>query len=479
MTLVIIIILIFISYVTDVYQFFAVSTYGVTALDFTILAFYLYFLKRIIWDGDKFEFSKQSFHFFFIAFLAALVISGLTPLVKASTVQIIQFLKTTIHIIFIGFFTFVCAFYKINYKVWTAAVKTWLMVSLFINVFGIYQLFARAYDLPLAWLKFTNVSLLPEGSERVSQIKQFSLRYGAFFRATSIMTEPSALASYNLVTLSFIIAPYVQKMKPFFKSKIFTVILFVISLITLFLCFSLTGFIGLVMIAGIVLLFNKSGAFKPFLIGVISSALIIFVADAVVENYTGTSVVKLFSKRVSGLLLGGQGTYGESYSVRVYSAKMGIDIWEEHPINGAGLGLTAYNNDEGVKFSDSSAVTVLSETGIIGFFIFCGLFASLFIVTGRILVNIFTMKNLPEDLRKLGATAFYIVSFLFLINFVSGNNLVSYVTWIFFGFVVSVINQIRLRNFPEKAASIKIAPRPLKYAFSERISNYLKLASKK
>src|SRR3989339_233051 len=97
------IVLLFIVYFTDIFQFFEISGYGVNLIDFTFLALFLVFLKRIIWDGEEMKFTYHPALIFFILLLSTSIISGIVPLVKGETIQITQYIKTTIHFLFLTF----------------------------------------------------------------------------------------------------------------------------------------------------------------------------------------------------------------------------------------------------------------------------------------------------------------------------------------------------------------------------------------
>ena len=461
--------IIFIAYFSDVFQLFEVGSYGVTFLDFAVLGFFIVFLKRIILDGEALEFPKNSAILFFGFILISAIISGFKPLIKGSTPEMIQFIKTFVHFLFIGFFAFIGGFYKIKLKHWNNVVKIWLVLSIFINLFGIYQIFARAFDLPLAWLQFTNVSLTGRSTNDMSYVRQLSLHYGNFFRATSIFTEPSSLASFNLVIQIFLIIPFVQKVKPFLKSKSLSISVFVISIITLFLCFSMTGFVGMMLILMGIFIFNRPKRILPFVVGLFATILVIIATDSVIEKYSGVSVVKLFSKRITGLVTKKQGTTGESVGVRLHSGKVGVEIWERNPIIGTGLGLTSYNNKEGVEFGDFSFIAALAEMGLLGFISFTGMFVALFIITGRILLRKQIFGQLDEELKRWSGIVFYLMIYLFLINFISGNNLVSYSLWLFIGLIFSIIK----RYDKSKIRTIKLMNRPLKTALNKNLGRYI------
>jgi O-antigen ligase len=468
----VLIIILFFAFFTDVIQFFEIGGYGVNLVDFALLAVFILFLKKVIWDGEELKFTVHPGVFFLVMIIFAAIISGITPLMKGSTPQMIQFLKTSAHFLFLVLFTLMCSFYRIDTKAWNGFVKCWLILSIFINLFGIYQIFARAYDLPLAWLQFTNISLTGRSSDDMNAVQQLSLQYSGFFRATSIFTEPSALASFNILIQIFIIIPFVQKTKPFLKSGFLRALIFVISLITLLLCFSMTGFVGMGLIIAGVFVFHWSKRLIPFIVGILASVIVIFTTDSFVESYTGVSVVKLFSKRIGGILTGRQGTEGESVGVRVKSAEVGIDIWEKHFLIGTGIGLTAYNNREDVEFGDFSFIAAMAEMGLLGLIAFVGIFGSLFVISIKFLLRQKIIKDISDDLKRWSGLLFFVMLHLFLINFISGNNLVSFILWQFLAVVYANINEINISS-GKRHHTIKLVKQPMKNKLNISISKYL------
>ncbi|ROL59283.1 O-antigen ligase domain-containing protein [Bacteroidetes/Chlorobi group bacterium ChocPot_Mid] len=470
-------IILFIVYFTHSYQLFEIFGYGVNLIDFAYLAIILLFLKKMIWDGEELKFHLHPGLVFIMALIFAAVISGLTPLIKGDTIHIIQFFKTSSHFIFLLILTLICSVYKIETKTWTAVAQTWLILSLLINIFGIYQIFARAYDLPLAWLQYTNISLTGRYTDDMDTVRQLSLRYGDFFRATSIFSEPSALASFNVLIQAFIIIPFIQRTKPFFKSKSLTAVIFSFSLIALLLAFSMTGFVGMgLMVAGIVI-FHWSKRLKPFAIGFLASIIIIVATDDIIESLSGTSVVGLFSKRIRGIFTERQGTEGESYNVRLFSAKVGLEIWEKHWLIGSGIGLTAYNNTKGVQFGDFAFISAMAEMGLIGLIAFVGIFVSLFITTAKFLLLQKARDDLPDDLKRWSGLLFFIMLQLFLINFISGNNLVSFVLWQTISIVYANINTIQIYR-GKKTISMKFIKKPLKISLNQSILHFVNSQNK-
>ncbi|TAL69763.1 MAG: hypothetical protein EPN82_03845 [Bacteroidetes bacterium] len=465
------------------YQVFPLfGTYGVTSLDLVTLLFYMYFAKRVIWNGDRLTIGWHNAIYYFIGLLAAIFISGLTPLFTGSAPEVIQFLKTSVHFVFLGFIVFIAISYPIKTEVWTNVIRMWMILSIIINIFGMYQIPARAYDLPFAWLDFTNISMGVRGSVDVSQIKQLSLHYGDFFRATSIFPEPSALASFNVVIFIFLLIPYIQKTKPFFKSKILNTVMFVTTLTGLFLTFSMTGFIGVFLIIFGIFMLESFRRLVPLIIILISSIILIFLTDSITEKFTGVSVAGLFQNRIEGIWHYGsvtkEGMEGESIYGRVHTAKRSINIWKKHPINGCGIGLTAYDKKEGIYFSDFSSLTALAETGLIGFISLTGMFIFLIIITGKYITRKLLITDFSIEHKRLLGLLFYLMLHQVLINYMTGNNFVKDALWVPMGMIFSVINVTIIKQ-GGKVFTLELMKIPLKNTIGRALNKYLSIKEKK
>ncbi|MBE2189634.1 MAG: hypothetical protein IAE98_09215, partial [Candidatus Kapabacteria bacterium] len=193
------IILYSITYFFDIFQLFAIGSTGITINDFLTFFIVVAFLVRAVWYGEEFKIPKNPILIFFLLFCFSTFISGVGPLLRGNPVEITQFFKTTAHFHQTILFAYVLFFIRIDSAIIWKFVRIWLVLSLSINIFGAYQIVARFFDLPFAWLDVSNMSMFARGllgSDEDSYV-QLSLQFGNFFRATSIFSEPSALAGFN------------------------------------------------------------------------------------------------------------------------------------------------------------------------------------------------------------------------------------------------------------------------------------------
>ncbi|MES2765125.1 MAG: hypothetical protein V4642_04610, partial [Bacteroidota bacterium] len=288
------------------FQLFSISTLAITLADLSMLLFIMGWLVRIAWSGEQLYIHKSSSLFFLVGIFIAAIISGITPIIAGDPMGMTQFLKTFSHFVYLWLFTFACATLRINIKVWTNVIKVMLVFALFVNIFGIYQIVARAFDWPFAWLTMTNISVGGRGGNISGDGSQLSLQFGNFYRATSIFSEPSSLAGFNVTILIYLLVPFALGIKQFFASRIFLYLLFIFTVIGLFLTFSLTGvFTGSVIFSSILLFGEKKRRVQVVSV-LLVGALLIVVSDTLVRSYADISVLDLFTQRIGGIADGGK-----------------------------------------------------------------------------------------------------------------------------------------------------------------------------
>ncbi len=471
----ILLVLLFISYFGELFQLFSIGTYGVTVLDFLTLFVYIAFIKRIVWDGESLKIGMHSgLTFFFIIALAGFI-SSVNPLLSGESGQITQYFKSSLHLYFLIFFTLITAVYPIKEKDWTNIIKTWLILSIFINLFGIYQIFARAFQLPLAWLEPSNVSLAPRMVVQQYELNQLSTSFGDFFRATSVFSEPSALAGFNVIVLIFLIIPYIQKHKHFFKSQTLTIVILITSLTGIFVAFSLTGLVGLALVILSIFIFQRKTNLKNIVIIVLISILTILAVNAIVADYTGMSVLQLFSERVRGIVTQSgvveTGAQRESFFYRLENAFDSINVWLKKPVFGVGLGL--YDNySDMYLFSNYSFLSALACTGVLGFVGFVGMFVSLLKTTLKYIRKPDLNSSDTLEWQRIYGLLFYIMVYLILLHFITSNQFISIALWFQIAIVFSAVRRsLTLRN--KNVYEINLVRKPLKETFNENIVKYL------
>ncbi len=456
-------ILSFLLYPIDGFQIFDFWGYGVKFTDVTLLLLYAVVLKKLIWDGEQLKINFNIGVQLSIVLLLFATLSGIYPLFDGRGIAITQYFKTLVHFVYIYLFVLLSFSYKFKADDWKNVIKALLIFSIFVNIFGIYQMFARAFDLPLAWLELNNISMSNRGKLDVSEISQLSIQFMNLYRATSIFTEPSVYSAFNTMIFIFVAVPFIQKKQMFLASKWLNITIFLLVILGLVATFSLTALLAFVGILCGILIFEKRRYLKNLLIGLIIALPVLLLADAAVEHYTETSPIGLFAQRVGGIAGSSKGVNkelsGESYSYRLQIIGTSIEIWEKSMFFGCGLGNFYLNQNKEISYAQDSFWSAVAETGILGAAAFAGLFIAIFYATFKIRKDKNYIKDAEQE--RLINIAFYVVIQLFFVNFFTTNNFIFVNLWFYVGMVMSIINQIVKQN-TNNIVTISIVKVPLK-----------------
>lgn len=456
-------------------QLFSVFNYGITINDIFLIILALIFVKDTFWNGKILETAKNPAVVFFLLQIAFVLISALVPLFKGDKIQIIQYLKTTSHFLLYTVIMFIAFTYKIENKIWVRIIKIFIISSIFINLFGIYQLFARIYDLPLAFFEYNSFSSQLRSTGGDDTLKQATLKLENFYRATSIFPEPAGLAGFNLLIFTLIFFPLIHRLKTFYKSKIFNYSVLSLTLVTLLLTYSLTAASVLFfLIIGFFLLTGFNYIIKLWKYLLISFVLLV-IADIIIQQYVEISVLKMFWERISKILTTfdpNKYAVAESLPQRLRSAGVAIEVWSSSPLIGVGVGLLAFNTASDILFADSTFFMVLSQTGILGALAFTLMFTVLLYKTYNYAGNYMNRKTEGYE-ATLFVLTYYIIIYLMIINLFIANNYVNPAMWSYLAIVFALINKDLIsKNF--QTYKIRLFDEPFKFKFNARIADYIK-----
>jgi len=472
----IVVFLLFLLYPTMHLQIFSISTFGVSSSDIFIIILNCIFAYKFIWEGVELKLPKTSIHLYFISILVFSLISAFIPLFFLNEYHLLQFLKTFAHFLYLYLFAFFSLSFQIDNKLIFKAIQIYLVTALFANIYGIYQLIARALDLPWGWVDLNNISLVSRTDSDATSFKQLALKFKDFYRATSIFSEPSAFVQFNLIALCFLALPFITKTKKIFKSQSFMIVMFILIAINLLITFSLTGVLGLFLLILTSMFLERRELLKLYLKIFTFLAILLVIADYFISDLVGLSVLEMLIDRVLGVFyyfLGiGDLVHGESLSWRLEVVFESFNVWFKNPLTGVGLGLFHANSDI-AGFSDNSFLALLAEAGPIAAFSFLFIFISSFYHAVKIRRS--TDLILNEYQKTMVNMLPYIIVILFEVNFLTSNG------WLGISFIVplfialNIINSIYVTN--NKYTLVKFRDYPLKNKFYESLANFLKIKS--
>jgi O-antigen ligase len=352
--------------------------------------------------------------------------------------------------------------YPIDASEWVKALKVHFVLAFAICLFAAYQLAARAFDLPLAWIEITNASY-KKGAQDPDAIVQLALSFSNFYRATSIFSEPSSLAIYAGMNLSMLLAAFFRGTRSIIRSQWFFVASMLVAVLAMFLAFSLTG----IMVVGVTLvllsiLYGTAALRRllPFLLIIIA---VIGIADRVVNSIVDVSVLELFSTRIESLVTGkaqaeeSGAIVGESVTQRTGDYRVSFEAWQEAPVMGVGPG--NFGNSVAARYYNSrypstTYGSVLSELGIVGLVILVLFFTTMLresLRVGRSSVSDTTDTDILTPVLSVIALIVIFVAF-------NSNLLVSAYFWLYAALVCSGISAADRQAGTEHAITIGMHP---------------------
>lgn len=465
------------------YQFFSISGYPFTFFDLNYFLLLFYLVYEFVWLGQSFKIPKTPLLSSLVLIVFVYLFSAINPIVNGSSAFMSQFLKTYLHFIYLVFLGFIFASINISSYEIKAIIKTYIFTSIGVHIFGIYQLFARAFDLPFAFIEYNNILFTLEDQYGVADgVSQLSLHFENFYRATSFFSEPSALGVYSSLILAFLVIPYFSKVKPFIEQKWLFYLATYLALANLLLAFSNTGlFIFTSMLLALSLIDKKIKLTS--LLGVLfSAAIFLIIVDQIVNYYTNSSVLGLFYKRIDGIIgyiLGDRSRMisGESFDTRADNFKVMINIWTKHPFTGIGMGLIRLSGIYDIRFSEFYVAGVLAELGVQGVLAFTLFFVYLWHYAIMISKNYLKNPNIPDVEKNLYSILLYLVVIVTIINWISANQFINDINWILCGLIFAIVSRY-LSLSGQKFYELKIVTTPLKNRLTTNIKKYLEYQQK-
>ena len=365
----------FVSAVLGFFHIVAIGTFGLTPLEALFPGVVIALFYHAVWKGLPLRIPTRFNVMAMVAVLASVLASTLYVAFQGDYEMLSQSLKTSLHFVYQWVFAFGMLLIPIGATQWVKALRVHFVVSFLVMLFALYQLPARALDLPLAWIDITNASF-QRGQDGIDEVSQLALKFKDFYRATSIFPEPSALAGYGAASLAMLIVPIFRGAPGVIKQRWFHLLSIYATIVAVFLAFSMTAVILVsATVALIVILYPKGSIKRLALVAGVGLVMVVGV-DRVVENSYNVSVLELFAKRLTSLVSGAAvadetgAVYGESVTQRVSDYQVAVEAFEDSPILGVGPGNFSlskagkYHNQE---FPASVWGSVLSELGIIGF----------------------------------------------------------------------------------------------------------------
>jgi O-antigen ligase len=383
----------FLTSMLMIFQFFSIGSFGVVPIEVWMLVLYAWFPVKLLWQGRPLRVPLTVEMGASVAVWGIVLISCLSPLLDADAVKCMQSLKTFGHFTFIWLFFMIIVCLEPDSRDWREGMRWYAGVALIICTYGAYQLAARAFDLPLAWIEVTNVSFKNKMDE-TTELGQLALQFANFFRATSIFSEPSALASYAAMALTFTLIPIVRKGPGMLHTRWMNITVIMLCIVALVTAFSLTGLMLVSVLLAVLVFMHRDMITRRFLYIMVAVTAVVVVTDVIVAAYFDVSILQLFAMRIESIVSGKAASgeagslIGESLTQRTGDYTASYMVWTEAPFLGVGPGNFS-NSDFGKNYSAPFPSTLygslLAEQGPVGLLLVVYFFVSLLAISWKLL----------------------------------------------------------------------------------------------
>jgi hypothetical protein len=305
--------------------------------------------------------------YFFIAFMSMI------NLWDASNAQYVDFASKFLQMILMIVVYFVISSIKLDDDALKQLLRLWFATAFIISLYGIYQLFARPLQLPLAELTLTNVSVAAEGAQT------YRVSSNGFAQISSVFKEPGWLGTYLLssVILFGVIILNKRDSQLLYDSKAKNRLMWGVQLLALLLTGALGPILFLFLSLSALLLFGAIPRVRLTRYVVILSiflGLVFFSLQAFEIEYWDFA-----QRRLLGLYDNIIDPYGSaeitSFQNRQDRTLAAIQVWLERPVLGVGLNQVEYYNwryvqeEESTGFVNNGWASLLAELGFLGFMI--------------------------------------------------------------------------------------------------------------
>ena len=307
------------------------------------------------------------------------------------------------------------------------AIKTWIVVSLFVALYGFYQF--CSYFVPS----------LPIISE--TQI----IEYGGIPRASSILKEPVPFVLYLIYPIIFLWVMVVEKQLFPFKTLKGNLLALCVLLIAFVLSFSLTGLLYILTVTALYSFLQISsvrlGLKKIYLALLV---VCVFATIGFATDFGGS----YFSRWISV-----QAYTDPSAVARMQSVSIAIEEFLKYPVFGIGAGnfplYTAAGLFPGrvqyeIHYSDTLAAHILAELGIVGF-IAVGLFFGSMLLGLRKVIRL----NTANDLNVHISRALYLMALTYVVAGLFASGWLEFWAWFIFSIIGTwlLLENRRLKAF--------------------------------
>jgi len=307
----------------------------------------------------------------FVVFSIYTGLLSVINLFNASNDQFVDFGTKAAQLLLVVPVFFVISSLPAGEKELHTSLRIWICIAFVASVYAVYQLFARIYGWPFAYVEMTNPSVAYGGmSARV---------YDGYADVSSFLREPSYLGAYIIgpILLSSVFLLNGKGRLLLFQSSILNWTLLAVLSSALLLSDSQGAYLSLLVTIGFMYVTNRIKRTRTTKL-VIIFLVLLFVGGVLLASI-GIDFLGSLSLRLRFLLLNIMDPSGTedltSFRVRSECTLAALGVWISHPILGVGLNNLSYYTD--VCDFTLGWGQLLVDRGLLGFIALISVFWSL------------------------------------------------------------------------------------------------------
>jgi hypothetical protein len=400
--------------------------------------------------SNHYRFQRSPINGFVITFL----ITGLLGAIflfdpNATGSQLVDFGTKAAQLLLSIVFFFVISSLPMSENDLRSILRIWILVAFVISLFAIYQVFARYYGWPFAYLELTNPSVTAGGGEP-------RVIYG-YTQVSSVFREPSYLGAYLLGPIILLGVFLLRDGGHLILGR--SSIVSWMVLLTLFLALLLTSSQAtyLSLLVTICSMYAVREIEHTRLTRLISALLIFLILGGAILTLFGINFFGALSLRFKYLIINMMNPTEtaeiSSFRIRSECTLVALDVWRSHPFLGVGLNGLSFHTDR-CEYSLGWS-QLLADQGVLG-------------TIALILVFLTLIRSLARASRSTFQSSFWSIISLSLIlvmvseivNGVFTYNWVDIQRWFILAFSNLVFIRARVHAMSagsEKTATVNLA----------------------
>ena len=313
----------------------------------------------VYWLLGKMRLSSSHISTCVLIYLCTVALN-LCALFDTRRVQLVDYVTVAAQQLLVGSVFFAISSLPVTQTQLKGILRVWFLVAFAVALYGLYQLPARLYDWPFAYVTLTDPRTAPGGMQTGRTLVGFS-------QISSVLREPTWLGSYlqGPIVLFGVILLEGRARSILFRSDLTNRACLLVMILALVASVALGTYVAFLSIVFVVFISNRRLRGPVARVALLLLAVLI-VTGGLLSSTVGIEFLSAAAYRVRGLLspLTGWSGGATSFATRMQRAKGALQVWATHPFVGVGINNTHYYS--AYENINSGWIKLMSTQGLMG-----------------------------------------------------------------------------------------------------------------